>query len=170
VVDEPAVVEREQDVADILVEQRVGGDPWAPGGAAILAGMGLVLALGGRARRLIWREEDPWAPSARRRRRALRGLERDLRRDASARGRHRALREFLAARTDEAETTWAGRDVRAWAAARREADGWAPSVELERRAIELLGACEAAEWSARSAPEAEGLRAFARQAVAEGWR
>ncbi|MEY2746095.1 MAG: hypothetical protein RL112_1137 [Planctomycetota bacterium] len=170
VVEEPLEVERERDVADILAEPRGGGEPWAPSSAAILAGMGLVLALGGRARRLLWREDDPWAPVARRRRRALREFERGLARDASPGGRHRALRAFLAASTNEHETAWAGRDVRAWARARRDAGAFAPTPELEGRAVDLLGACEAAEWSSRPSPEPEALLEFARRAAAEGWR
>lgn len=170
VVDQPNLIERERDVADIVVEARAGDEPWAPSGGAILAGMGLVLLFGGRARRVIWREEDPWAPAARRRRRALREFERALGSDSSPAGRHRALRGFLAARTSEEGTAWAGRDVRAWAKARRDENGWAPDAELEARAAELLAACEAAEWSTRPAPDAAALREFAARAAAEGWR
>ncbi len=170
VVDAPLEIERERDVADILAQPRAGDEPWAPSGGSILAGMGLVLLLGGRVRRLVWREDDPWAPVSRRRRRALREFERALGRDASPLARHRALRVFLAARSDEQETAWAGRDVRAWARMRRDADGWAPSAELERSSVELLAACEAAEWSRRPAPESGALLEFARRAAAEGWR
>jgi hypothetical protein len=100
----------------------------------------------------------------------LREFERALGSDSSPAGRHRALRGFLAARTSEEGTAWAGRDVRAWAKARRDEDGWAPDAELEARAAELLAACEAAEWSTRPAPDAAALREFAARAAAEGWR
>lgn len=90
---------------------------------------------------------DPDAPLARRRRRARRVLERDLRAAASAEERLAALTRFLAARAGEPEQAWVGRDPRVWLRERGAHEG--ADVERLCAVVERL---EEATWGGGATP------------------
>lgn len=160
--------EFEADVRDIEVAPRDSRDPWAPSSTTVLLGLGLVLAAGGRVRRVLLGDDDPWAPVVRRRRRALRDLRAVLPSRLDNRGRYSALCEFLAARSGESATAWRGRDVRSWAAERRQGAGWAPSPLLEAELAECLCACERASWDQGAGPDDARILAVAGRVCEEG--
>ena len=166
----PVQREFQSDVRDIVATGGGSDDPWAPSGATVLLGLGLVLAFGGSARRALLGDDDPWAPVVRRRRRALAALRAALSSRLDSSGVQAALCEFLAARTNETQTAWRGRDVGAWAGDRRQAGDRAPSAALEAELAAVLAECERAVWSGAHAPETERVLACAARVCAEDLR
>lgn len=103
-----------------------------PGSTAVGLGLAGVPILWLGLRMLARRRGAPDAPAARRRRAARRRLARCLRSARTAADQAQALHSFLAARSDEAEQTWVGRDVLAHA--------MLEDVPIERdHALELAG-------------------------------
>jgi len=163
-------VQREfaSDIGDILTAPRESSDPWAPSAPALLLGVGLVLAVGGSVRRAIYGADDPWAPVVRKRRRALAELRRSTQAAPDADASYRALCTYLAARTNETETAWRGRDVRAWVIEQRQADRPAPAAELEAELTQVLRECEQAAWARAGAFDAARILRLAERLQAEG--
>jgi hypothetical protein len=106
----------------------------------------------------------PGAPLERRRRRAVRTLERALARARNPAEQLAALNEYLAARTRERAEAWNGRDFARWAAER------APALpeRVVHETSEAMAGLEAAVWGGASAPDGERLRALARSLAEAG--
>jgi hypothetical protein len=109
------------------------------------------------------RAGDPGAPLERRRRRARKSLERALRAAGTPAELQGAWHEFLAARTREGASAWAGRDFPSFCRARELVLG----EPLQREASALHAELEAAVWGGGSAPASERVKALAR-ALEEG--
>jgi hypothetical protein len=121
--------------------------------------IGLIARAGARRR-----GRDPGAPLERRRRNALRQLERALRASRGPGDDHTALLDFLASRTRESRESWEGRDLARWAAAA------APELpaELRMRAASLQDELDAALWGGGRAPEHARVLAVARELTEAG--
>ena len=163
-------VQREfaSDIGDIVSTPRESSDPWAPSALALFLGMGVVLAAGGRVRRAVYGADDPWAPVVRKRRRALAELRRSAQAAPDADASYRALCTYLAARTNETETAWRGRDVRAWVIEQRQADRAAPAAEVEAELTQVLRECEQAAWARAGRYDAARIVRLAERLQAEG--
>jgi hypothetical protein len=138
----------QSDLIDIASQLDADGELARPGARTVLVGLGALPLLWLGLRRIARKRADPWAPLERRRRRARRGLARELARADSARAELFALQEFLAARSAERPEAWAGRDLGAWFAQKCPQVPRELVAELERQ----VGALEAAAWGGGSRP------------------
>jgi hypothetical protein len=154
----------ERDLRDLRDAARGPRDLPRPGIAAVLAALlaGPLAALGvARARRALG---DPGAPLERRRRRALRELERALGASGDARDDLRAWCDFLAARSREGQGAWIGRD----SAEGVRAGARALSPEGARELARQIEALERAAYGGGARCDGAALRTLARRLVGEG--
>lgn len=161
----PALVLRDIEARPVGAEGGRASSGWfqrGPGGGLALGA--LVLALvGWRAlRRIVRAGGDPDSRVARRRRGALRSLERDLsKRGTDPAQLAQSLEAFLAARTNTEPGEWIGQGALAVEGA---------SEALRQEYTVLRSALDAAIFGggATEAPDASRVRGFARAAVKEG--
>ncbi len=133
------------DVDSVLTEERGAPGPGKTSVITAFAALPLLwLALAGIARR----RGDPWAPEAKRRRRARQQLARELAGAQSSRAELEALQNFLGARTAERPEAWQGRDIGAWFARQTHQVPPEAVLELERLVHDL----EAAAWGGVGRP------------------
>lgn len=151
-----------EDIADIDATPLGDADGSARGGApgdALLAGSALGLpVLWLLLRTAVRRRGDPAGERARRRRVALRGLRRRLRRASSPEARLEAFAHFLGDLSGEPAEAWVGRDPLRWAQGRGR-----PEPEGMRPTRDLLARLEAAAYAGGASVEDDALLAEARR-------
>ena len=138
-------------------------------GAARLLSSGLGLLLGWWMTRTLVRKRqgDPNSASARRRRRALKGLEGKLNRATSSSSQAAALARFLAARSMEPDSAWIGRDLTQWCDL-NEASG--RLRDAMGGVAHLLSELDEAAWAQEDHPmDRARIRAVARDLIREGF-
>jgi len=139
----------EFDLFDVHTEPATGTDPTPLGagrlGQATLSIMGLWFVSRTWVRR---RRGDPSAPTARRRRAALRRLRPALKAAHSASDQSAALAQFLADRSGEPAGAWLGRDLTTWSSTR----STQLDPDLLKRWIQLGSDMDASAWSDADQP------------------
>ena len=118
------------------------------------------------------RRGDPSAPRERRRRKARKMLVRELRRANDAEDRLGALMGFLAARTDESQEAWIGRDPLLWVSELSSSDSRFKKLEATEAMThtrDLMLALERATWGGETkSPQAKDILALADELVEAG--
>jgi hypothetical protein len=138
----------QNDLRDVPSRLQDRGDLPRPGFYAVLAAFAALAVAWPLSVLAAKRRGDPWAPAARRRRRARKELERELAASQSARSDLEALQRFLAARTAENPEAWMGRDVGDWFASHAAEVPPAVVQDVQR----LVGELEAAAWGGARRP------------------
>ncbi|MEM8713684.1 MAG: hypothetical protein AAGG01_22310, partial [Planctomycetota bacterium] len=160
----PALVLRDIEARPVGSEGGRASSGWfqrGPGAGLALAALALVLVGWRILRRVVRSHGDPDSRVARRRRGALRSLERNLSRGGAEPERvAQTLEAFLAARTNTEPAEWIGQGALA-------ADG--ASEQLRQEYAALRAELDAAIFGGRpSGPDASRVRGFARAVVKEG--